>query len=233
MITTTRTSTNLFIPLLFSLSPKWKSLPKMLVKVFVINNSFATAVRQRHWATATKNDLQNKKLRAIHVHCRHFPPLMKKSRTRVSMVFILVDIPTLLQSLCRRLWTESINAWAAMVRANQNAPFNYFITHFLASPTNQSTPFPRHAPLAEMEWWGFILTAHGCPYTTNVCMNVHKRMYNNVMHKRMYKRVIKKILPYTSQYADAINLAILHCTNDWKNVLRQREQRIIQRKEGI
>jgi len=40
------------------------------------------------------------------------------------------------------LWTDPISAWAAIDRANQNASFNYLLPHTLASPTNQSAPFP-------------------------------------------------------------------------------------------
>jgi len=46
--------------------------------------------------------------------------------------------------------------------------------------------------------------------------------------------MIPEVFPYTSQFIQVQSLAILACMNDWKkNVLRQKEQYIVQREERI
>ena len=52
---------------------------------------------------------------------------------------------------------EPIKSWASIGRANQNAPFR------LTEPA-------RPRPWRQREMWrGFVVTPHGCPYTTSNC----------------------------------------------------------------
>ncbi|KYN28354.1 hypothetical protein ALC57_02231, partial [Trachymyrmex cornetzi] len=74
----------------------------------------------------------------------------------------------------RELWTEPISVWAAMDRANQNATFNYLVIPPSRHRPIRAHHFPRQTRLGyahltpEVEWRGFVLTAHSCPLTTNV-----------------------------------------------------------------
>jgi len=145
-----RADTNLFIPILLPLSLKWKQESSENTRKFVI--------------IIRKNPLKQQ-------YAGNIEPLQQKMTCRTKNCALFISLPALSLFLlvtkkylrpdfswchgihpCRHphsfqviawwLWTDPISAWAAIDRANQNASFNYLLPHTLASPTNQSAPFP-------------------------------------------------------------------------------------------
>jgi len=145
-----RADTNLFIPILLPLSLKWKQEFSENTRKFVI------IIRKNPLKQQYAGNIEplQQKMTCRTKNCALFISLLALSLfLLVTKKYLRPDFswchgihpcrhPHSFQVIAWWLWTDPISAWAAIDRANQNASFNYLLPHTLASPTNQSAPFP-------------------------------------------------------------------------------------------